>query len=583
MAVTKIREDIVFKRDPDKTDTEKDTAEIANNNEIYFDDLLSSAGEFGKYQLLLFFATAPFYIFGVFSYFTQLFLTETSSDHWCWIPELQNLTEIERKNLAIPLDYNSRHGYSLCTSYNVNWTEILATGGKPDSTWSTIPCQNGWEFNKTDIPYPTISSELGWVCDKSSYQATAQSVFFLGSIVGGVAIGWVADRYGRLPATIVSNIIGCIGGVISIFARNFIEFTIYRFFVGLGYDNCMMMMYLLVLEYVAPKYRSIMANVSMAVFYSPAVTVLPWIALASGHWKTLSLVTSLPLALAIFSPFFIPESPRWLLSKGRVDEAVTKVLTIGRINKKEISPKLLEQFKLSLSKAKPEKKQSILELMKKPLLRRMFISTCLMYICCALVFDALVRSIGALQFDFFISFSVINLTELPSMLLVAFIMDWTGRRWLSSISMALSSIFTILTVFMTSGLLSVGCAAIARFMVNVAYGTVMQWSAEVLPTPVRGSGVAFIHICGYIATMLSSMIVYLETYVYWLPLVIVGAIAGLGAVLSLILPETAKKDLPQTFDEAEQLYKCQKFWEMPCLSKKVTEKSDGHINNCFEM
>lgn len=583
MAVTKITEDIVIKRGPDKTDTENGTAENANKNEIDFDDLLSSAGEFGKYQLLLFFATAPFYIFGVFVYFTQLFLTETSSDHWCWIPELENLTDIERKNLAIPLDYNSRYGYSLCSSYNVNWTEVLSMGRKPDPTWSTVPCQNGWEFNKTEIPYPTISSELGWVCDKNSYQATAQAIFFLGSIVGGFAIGWVADRYGRLPATIVCNMIGCIGGVISIFARNFIEFTMCRFFMGLAYDNCMMMVYLLVLEYVAPKYRTFMANVSMAVFYSPAVTLLPWIALASGHWKTLSLVTSLPLALSIFSPFFMPESPRWLLSNGRIDEAVNKVLNIGRINKKEISPKLLEQFKLSLSKVKPEKRQNILQLMKKPLLRRMFISICAAHICCALVFDALIRSIGALEFDFFISFSVINLTEFPSMLLIAFIMDWMGRRLLTAISMALSCIFTILTVFMTSGLSSVGCAVIARFMVNMAYGTVTQWCAEVLPTSVRGSGIAFVHICGLVASLMSSLIVYLENYVYWLPLVIVGAVAGLGAVLSLILPETANKELPQTFDEAEQLYKSQKFWEMPCKSKKVTENPNGHINNCFEM
>lgn len=583
MAVTKITEDIVVRQNHDKTDSENGTVEPINNNEIDFDDLLSSAGEFGKYQLLLFFATAPFYVFGVFAYFTQLFLTESSSDHWCWIPELENLTDIERKNLAIPLDYNSRYGYSLCSSYDVNWTEVLATGRKPDRTWSTVPCQNGWEFNKTEIPYPTISSELGWVCDKNSYQATAQSIFFLGSIVGGFVMGWVADRYGRLPASIVSNIIGCIGGVISIFARNLIEFTICRFFTGFAYDNCMMMVYLLVLEYVAPKYRTFMANASMAVFYSPAVTVLPWIALASGHWKILSLVTSLPLGLAIFSPFFMPESPRWLLSKGRVDEAIKKILTIGRINKKEISPKLIEQFKLSMSKVKQEKKQSILELMKNPLLRRIFIGTCVSYICCALVFDALVRSIGALEFDFFISFSVINVTEFPSMLLVAFIMDWMGRRWLTTISMALSCIFTILTVFMTNGLLSVGCAVIARFMVNLAYGTATQWCAEVLPTSVRGSGVAFVHICGFIGTMLSSLIVYLDTYVYWLPLVIVGAIAGLGAVLALMLPETAKKDLPQTFDEAEQLYKSQKFWEMPCLSKKVTEDPNGYDNNCFEM
>lgn len=565
--------DVGFKLEP------KETKDI---NEVDYDELLSSAGEFGKYQLLLFFSTFPFYMFGVFVYFSQMFMTEVSANHWCWIPELENLTEAERINLAIPADGSSRYGYSQCQAYVANWSEVLSMGLKPDATWQTAPCQDGWEFDKTEIPYPTISSEMGWVCDKNSYQATAQAIFFVGSIVGGFIIGWVADRFGRLPAAVASNLLGCAGGLMSTFARNFIQFSICRFVMGMAYDNCMMMAYLLVLEYVAPKYRSLLSNMAFSIFYSVFVTSLPWIALACAHWKTISLITSLPLALAIFAPLFIPESPRWLLSKGRVDEAIERILVIGRINKKEVPKKLIEQFKETLSHAKKEETKSCLEIFKRPVLRKTLILVCLEFMCCTIVFDGLVRSIGQLDFDFFLSFSVISFTEFPSMFLIAFILDWLGRRWLTVIVMTVSCVFSILTVFMNSGIQSVVCAVVARFAVNMSYSATMQWAAELLPTSVRGSGASIVHICGYLATVLSPYIVYLKIYAHWLPLVIVGTVAGLGGFIALFLPETAKKDMPHTFDDAEELSRNQKFWDMPCLRNKK-EELDGQVNQSLEM
>ncbi|XP_030019880.2 carcinine transporter [Manduca sexta] len=212
----------------DNSEAKEDTELV---KDVDYDQLLSAAGEFGRYQVYLFFLMGPFYIFGVFSYFSQLFLTEVSPNHWCRIPELENLTLIERRELAIPTD-NSIFGYSRCTEFVANWTEVLASGIKPNDTWGTQSCQHGWEFNQTEIPYPTISSELGWVCDRASYQATAQSIFFVGSIIGGFIVGWIADRFGRLPAAVVSNLIGCVAGVGSTFAQNFLVFTICRFFMG---------------------------------------------------------------------------------------------------------------------------------------------------------------------------------------------------------------------------------------------------------------------------------------------------------------------------------------------------------------
>lgn len=566
------------------TVTEDGELKKKEENGISYDEFLSSAGELGKYQILLFISMAPFYVFGAFTYFSQLFMTEVTPNHWCRIPELENLTSIERRNLAIPKDESDPFGYSHCETYVANWTEVLSTRATPDRSTNTQPCQFGWEFNTTEIPYPTISSELGWVCDKSSYQATAQSVFFIGSIVGGFLVGWVSDRFGRLWATAFSNMIGCIAGVATIFVKDFIPFAICRFFMGMSYDNCVIMSYLLILEYSAPKYRSVLANTSFALFFTTGLTVLPWISLASGHWTTISLVTSAPMALALLAPFVLPESPRWLLSKGRIDEAVNKVVTIGKVNKKEISLKTIEQFKKYTYENKQEEKGSIIDILRNPLLRNMFLCSCALFMGCMITFDALVRSVGQLQFDFFVSFTLISFTEFPSLVLIGFIMDKTGRLWLEFVTLMLCCIFTFLTIFVPSGLPSLLCAVTARFFVNMSCNTIMQWATEVLPTPVRGTGMSVVHVCGYVGTVISPFIVYLENYITWLPLIVTACVAALSAVVSLGIPETCGKELPQTFHDAEELVRNKRYFEIPFLMKyKMKSTTNGQVNSSFEM
>lgn len=54
---------------------------------VDFDDVLCHAGEFGKYQWLLFVGLAPFCINLVMIYFVQFFIT-LLPDHWCAVPDL---------------------------------------------------------------------------------------------------------------------------------------------------------------------------------------------------------------------------------------------------------------------------------------------------------------------------------------------------------------------------------------------------------------------------------------------------------------------------------------------------------------
>ena len=73
----------------------------------------------------------------------------------------------------------------------------------------------------------------------------AQAIFFGGAIVGGLIFGWMADRYGRIPALVSTNLIGCGAGIATAFVNSFWAFCVCRFLVGLAFDNCFTMMYIL--------------------------------------------------------------------------------------------------------------------------------------------------------------------------------------------------------------------------------------------------------------------------------------------------------------------------------------------------
>ena len=157
------------------------------------------------------------------------------------------------------------------------------------------------------IVYP----QYNWVCEDAGKGPLAQAIFFGGSIFGGILLGIIADRFGRIPALILCNMIGALAGIITAFSYNFGAFAFSRFLMGFAFDNCFMMIYIIVMEYVGPTYRTLAGNLSIALFYTLGTTVLPWIAWALQDWRVFSLVTALPMALSFTAYWLVPESARY--------------------------------------------------------------------------------------------------------------------------------------------------------------------------------------------------------------------------------------------------------------------------------
>ena len=65
-----------------------------------------------------------------------------------------------------------------------------------------------------------------------------------------------------------------------------------------------------VIEYVGPKYRTLVANMSFGLYFAAAASLLPWIAYWISDWRILSMVTACPMVVAFITPWIVPESAR---------------------------------------------------------------------------------------------------------------------------------------------------------------------------------------------------------------------------------------------------------------------------------
>ncbi|XP_061723762.1 solute carrier family 22 member 3-like [Cydia pomonella] len=567
--------------------------------------VIKDVGDMGIYQRLLFVGMLPFGFLWAFVYMSHLFITATPYEHWCRVPELDGLGWELRRNLSIPT--SAAGGFERCVVFDANWTEVLETLLPPAPGSPILPCQNGWEFLFDDIPYPTVSTEREWVCSRAALVPWSQTISILGSMLGGILLGYFADRFGRIPALLVSNVLGCAGGVAMTFTTGFWDFSMCRFLVGMSCDGCFLFIYILALEYVGVKHRSWVANMSIALYFGGGCVVLPWLALWFSDWKTFILVTSLPMLVALVTPFLVPESVGWLVSKGRVDEAVKIVHKFERVNKTKISQDVLDEF-IAAAKSFTQQDESVFVIFKSKGLRRTLFFLVIAFMSCALVFDGLIRMSEHLGVDFFIAFTLTSATEVPSIALVVLLIDRFGRRKIVSLPLIIGGIVAFIGAFVPRGVASVVMAMGARFLGNMAYSAVIQWTPELMPTSVRASGASFVHVSGFAAAMLAPFLVYSVCNLggsqvitltpqsdaavgcrgsaairpsasgctfrafaltwnaaltlniifperVWgeLPLVLVGATAVAGGTVALLLPETAGQPLPQTLDDYDRI------------------------------
>ncbi|XP_033362731.1 carcinine transporter-like isoform X1 [Bombus vosnesenskii] len=549
-----------------------------------FDDVLPYVGDYGRYQWLLLLSLLPYGATYAFLYFSQFFITIIPTEHWCRIDELvnSNFTEEERIKITIPVT-NVYPYYEQCQRKDVNFTELLKSDKSLSSsgfqTNKTIKCTQ-WEYNFTQIPYPSIGTELDWVCDREYLVSTAQAIFFCGSIIGGFLVGWIADHKGRIPALMFCNGIALFASIFTASANSFWSFAVCRFLTGLAFDNCINIPLIIVLEYMAVSKRTLVVNIAFGVYFAVASTILPWIAYYIANWRYFTYVTAIPLLSVAITPWILPENARWYVSNGMMDKVVEKLRRIARINRRNPDSRIYDILVSNMEAPdKIQESATLLDLFKTPRLARNTILLVAFWCFTLISFDDHVYSLKLIQSSVFVSFSIACATELPAGLLLALLLDRWGRRLCGFLTMAMTCVLSIAELMLHSMLAKLVMSILSRFCLNMAANVGFQYAAELLPTPVRSQGVSFIHIFGIVAHSLAPYIT--DSAAIWegFPMLIISTVSFFGAALVLFLPETVGQNLPQTIKQGEEFGRDQHFWSLPCYHK-THFNGHQHYHSC---
>ncbi|KAK7869297.1 hypothetical protein R5R35_012866 [Gryllus longicercus] len=528
--------------------------EITDRVAIDADVLLEQAGGRGRYQLLLVALYSVVNVLCAFHYFGQTFITLVPP-HRCRLPEVCDAAAEERWRYNVPGDA------AACWRFDLNLSGVEPPSDGERESWPRRECDTGWTYDRPH-GYETIVSELDWVCAEQWRLALGQSLFFAGSVAGTLALGVLSDRVGRLPALLVAHACALLGDLVTAFVHDLTGFGAARTVAGLATDANFFMMYIIVMEYLSPELRTTGLNLTIGVFYTAGCVAVPWLALWLGSWRRLMLAVAAAHALLPAYWALVPESARWLLQRGRVDAALRCFRRVAHCNGRRLDPDAQRRFQEAATASKLYRKPpsgSLVGLFKTPNLRR---KTCILIfktMVLTLCYDVLSRHVSGMGINPFVMFSASSATVLPSCLLVILLQDRVGRKALASASLLLTGVFAAVTGAVLGAAESdsdvgPGAAWLAicgRLALNVAYNSGVQYSAELVPTEVRGQGVAAMHVVGYAATFFSPYVLYLGHFWRPFPDVTLGALTVLGAGLCLLLPETLGRALPVTLQDGE--------------------------------
>lgn len=167
------------------------------------------------------------------------------------------------------------------------------------------------------------------------------SSMMLGATFGALFSGLLSSYFGRKKSLIISSLFFIIGSILASLSFNSNILIISRIILGISVG---------ISSYTAPLYLSEISyennRGSMISLYQLMITIGILLSYISdtifsyiGSWRCMLGITSIPAILLFIGLFFLPESPRWLLSKGDLVNA-KYILFFLRKNKRKVISEL---------------------------------------------------------------------------------------------------------------------------------------------------------------------------------------------------------------------------------------------------
>ncbi|XP_038078075.1 organic cation transporter protein-like [Patiria miniata] len=533
------------------------------------EEFVPLVGNFGRYQLfVVVYACMLCIVCSMVSFGNVFFAAET--DHWCqvlpqencssWVEFQDNCTDVKKSILLPPPENeNSKYPYSTCQQWDLppgyEFDPYEPLSEVDNHTYGQVPCQDGWEYDRSQYKTTTIS-DFDLVCDKRSLPSLAQAIYFAGFLVGSFVCGSLSDWIGRKKAVFVGVLFFAVGSIVTTFSVNIYMYTAFRFIAGLGNIGSFIALYVLEMEFVGKSWRT-PVTMAMGIFGALGYLFLATAAMYVRQWRTLSLIISLSTLIFFFPLVFIQESVSWLVSKGMIDEAEVVIRKVAKINKKTLPDVLFdkedirEDMKMKESRALP----SVIDLFKTPNMAVKTINMMFNWMVTSLIYYGLSQSTGDLGVDEYWAFFISGAVEIPALLYATVGVEWFGRKWNTAVLELIGGVACLATIFIPLGIWRTVVSMAGKFCISATFGTIYLYTAELFPTPIRSIGLGMSSLAARIGGILSPIILLLGDYLESLPLIVFGSSAVLAGFLVLLLPETKGRKLPQTLEEGEEIGK----------------------------
>ncbi|KAJ5457721.1 hypothetical protein N7475_009109 [Penicillium sp. IBT 31633x] len=157
------------------------------------------------------------------------------------------------------------------------------------------------------------------------------AIYQIGSLISFPIVPFIADRWGRRLPIVLGCLLMVFGGLLGALCTNYGMYVAGRLLLGCGNSLAQMASPVLLVEICHPQHRGKVTTIYNCLWNLGALLVA-WIAWGTMYitndwsWRSLTLLQIVPSVVQLIFIYWVPESPRWLVSKERYEEAL-KILT----------------------------------------------------------------------------------------------------------------------------------------------------------------------------------------------------------------------------------------------------------------
>ncbi|XP_037786103.1 organic cation transporter protein-like [Penaeus monodon] len=549
-------------RDEDKAQVKKG-AKAAS-----VDDLMEFAGTGGRWNVTVLVLGCCCTFMSPLQTLSYEFLGATP-EHWCKVQPLldANWTQHQVLSLAIP-PRTDKPGYESCLMYDYNYTLAAELGYEAtladkalvsaDSN-ETLSCYSR-DFNFTQYE-STVVTEWDLVCERRALYSTTQAVSQFGNFIGSFFFGFLLDSFGRRRVVLVCVALVVPAGFATALSPFYEVYILLQTLVACLLYGAYIGCFVIVMEVSAPRQRSSVGSL-FAIPWALGYMATPGIAYLVRTWPWLQAAFTLPMTLLLVYFWWLPETPRWLVLKGRFREALRVLSWAARVNGRALPPakgllKDMEAIRNKVLAASRTKESELscakaLFLLTAPSLRRTTAVTLFCWVAASLVYYGVSLNAANLSADPYIYVFLGGLVEIPSYLLLWLALVRFGRK---STLIAFYLVCTV-CIFVVAALMLLGfhdwiivvvvLSLSGKVAISAAFQLVYVFTAELFPTSHRSLAICLSVVVSRLASVSAPYINdILGDLVTWGPSVVFGSMSFLAVVFVLLLPETKGSTLTE--------------------------------------